>query len=631
MASLVGEHAAGTLRARWRELVERTPGRTEFALRLAVICALTTWIALTYRTLDVALSAYVVFFMNKPDRTSSILTSVAFTILVGVLIGLLILIAGVAVDLPPLRVTIMAVLSIVLLFLASASKLKPLASTIALILVYALDLLGKIPSGELVTRALLYVWLLVGIPAAVSVAVNLLWGPSPRQLAERAITQRLRAAQELLATPDATARSRVTTLRALGDAEIQKHLHLALLEKTSAHADLASLQQAARATEVLLLLVDLIERAGNVPASWRQAAAASLGEMAAIIDRHLYPVDIAPVRPDDALPPGTTSTLIADFNAVLASFALVPDVTAAASPKPKAGFFTADAFRNPEHVQYAVKVTMAAMLCYLFYSLTDWQGIHTCLITCYIVALDTTGETVQKLLLRITGALVGASIGMAAIVWLTPAIDSVGGLLALVFAGALLGGWVAAGSPRIAYAGFQVTFAIFLCVIQGASPAFDLTIARDRIIGILLGIAVVYVIFVSVWPVSIARHLDPALATLFRRLASIGRLASHMGRLYALPGVRPAISTIDTDLQIAYYEPSSIRPSTDWLERRKAQLDRVPRLEYTLLTAESRKDLDGMAEQLDQSADAIERGDPGAFTADVDDDGPHGLEHDLAH
>lgn len=631
MASLVGEHAAGTLRARWRELVDRAPGRTEFALRLAVICALTTWIALTYRTLDVALSAYVVFFMNKPDRTSSILTSVAFTILVGVLIGLLILIAGVAVDLPALRVTIMAALSILLLFLASASKLKPLASTIALILVYALDLLGKIPQGELATRALLYVWLLIGIPAAVSVTVNLLWGPSPRRLAERALAQRLFAAQTLLAKPDATARSGVTQLRALGDAEIQKHLHLALLEKTSTHADLASLQQAARSTEVLLLLVDLIDRAGNVPASWRHAAAATLGEMAAIIDRHLYPVDIAPVRPHDALPPGTTSTLIADFNAALASFALAPNTPAGASPKPKAGFFTADAFRNPEHVQYAVKVTIAAMLCYLFYSLTDWQGIHTCLITCYIVALDTTGETVEKLLLRMTGALIGASIGIGAIVWLTPAIDSVGGLLALVFAGALMGGWVAAGSPRIAYAGFQVTFAIFLCVIQGSSPAFDLTIARDRIIGILLGIAVVYLIFVSVWPVSIARRLDPALAALFRQLASIGRLASHVGRLYALPGIRPAISKIDTDLQIAYYEPSSLRPPTDWLERRKALLDRVPGLEYTLLTSDSRNDSDDMAAQLDRMADAIDHGEPGAFPPTADDNGPPGLEHDLAH
>jgi multidrug resistance protein MdtO len=38
--------------------------------------------------------------------------------------------------------------------------------------------------------------------------------------------------------------------------------------------------------------------------------------------------------------------------------------------------------------------------------------------------------------------------------------------------------WVAAGSPRVAYAGFQMAFAFFLCVIQGPGPSFDMTIAR---------------------------------------------------------------------------------------------------------------------------------------------------------
>jgi multidrug resistance protein MdtO len=630
MALPAAEHAVATFRARLRELVARTPGRMEFALRLAVICALTTWIALAYRTLDVALSAYVVFFMNKPDRTSSILTSVAFTVLVGVLIGLLVLIAGVAMDLPPLRVAIMAALSLLLLFLASASKLKPLASTIALILVYALDLLGKIPEGELVTRALLYVWLLVTIPAAVSVTVNLLWGPSPRRLAERAIALRLRAAQMLMATPDAIAREHLAELRMEVDAEIQEHLRLAALEKTSTPADIGSLQQAARSTNVLLLLVDRMDHANDLPASWRRAAATSLGDMAAILERHRYPIDIDPVEPDQALTPGTTSSLIADFNAVLARFARVPHDHVDAPPEAKTGFFSADAFSNPEHLRYAVKVTMAAMLCYLFYSLTDWQGIHTCLITCYIVALDTTGETIEKLTLRIAGALVGAAIGIASIVWLTPTLEHVGGLLALVFAGGLAGGWVAAGSPRIAYAGFQLTFGIYLCVIQGWGPAFDLTVARDRIIGILLGIAVVYLIFVSVWPVSIARRVDPAIAALLRGLAAIGRLASHADRLDALPKAHTAIAKIDTDLQLAYYEPSSLRPSIAWLRQRKALLDSVPALEYPLLYSDRRDKLDDMAARFDRMADAVESGEPTVFPVPAN-EGGHGLEQDLAH
>ena len=41
------------------------------------------------------------------------------------------------------------------------------------------------------------------------------------------------------------------------------------------------------------------------------------------------------------------------------------------------------------------------MFCYLVYSLLDWPGIHTCLITVYIVSLGTTAETIEKLTLRI--------------------------------------------------------------------------------------------------------------------------------------------------------------------------------------------------------------------------------------
>ncbi len=86
--------------------------------------------------------------------------------------------------------------------------------------------------------------------------------------------------------------------------------------------------------------------------------------------------------------------------------------------------------------------------------------------------------------------------------------------MAVVFLGALAAGYVAAGSPRISYAGFQIAFAFFLCVVQGSSPAFDLTIARDRVIGILIGNVVVYLLFTNLWPVSVGKRIDPAIAAL---------------------------------------------------------------------------------------------------------------------
>src|SRR5260370_2029491 len=39
--------------------------------------------------------------------------------------------------------------------------------------------------------------------------------------------------------------------------------------------------------------------------------------------------------------------------------------------------FKPDAFTNPAHVQFALKVTFAAMFCYIVYEAIDWSGIHT--------------------------------------------------------------------------------------------------------------------------------------------------------------------------------------------------------------------------------------------------------------
>ncbi len=618
MAPPADERLSGAIRARLADLTAQTPGRLEFALRIALICALTTLVAQTYETPDVALSAYVVFFMLKPDRTSSVLASAAFAILISILIASLLLLASGVLDYPALRVAMMAVLSLLMLFLASASKLKPFASTIALILAYALDVMGKSPGGELATRALLYVWLLVFVPAGISVVVNMLAGPAPRHLAERGIAGRLRAAQLLLAQPDDAARRRVAALRRQGSMGLLGLVRLALLERTTPRPHLLALQQAARSTATLLMLAEAIDREHDMPASWRRSAAVVLGEMAAILDRRLYPVGIEPVAcAEAAARTGPAALLAADFDAVLAGFALPPPAAGPAPAKAKSGFFVPDAFSNPDHVRYAVKVTMAAMGCYLFYSLTDWQGIHTCLITCYIVGLDTTAETIEKLSLRIVGALAGAAAGIAAIVWLTPHIDRIEGLLVLVFGGALAGGWIAGGGPRIAYAGFQMTFAFFLCVIQGASPAFDLTVARDRVIGILIGNAAIFLIFVTVWPASIGRRIDPAIAALLEGLARIARLPDRAQRRDALPAAHAGVSQVETNLNIAVFEPLSMRPDAAWFHRRAGVLESLATAEATLLTTDDRAALDAEAARLQSLADAVRRGEvPDASMAD---------------
>jgi multidrug resistance protein MdtO len=605
MAPLADDGSGGVLRARWLEVVTDAPGRGEFALRLALICALVTWITQIYQTPEPALAAYVVFFMNQPDRVSSIRAGVGFAVLTSLVIGLLLLLANETLDVPALRVTVMVALSLGMLFLASASRLKPFAGIFMLVVAYALDQLARVPTGELATRGLLYAWLLVGIPAGATVAINLLIGLAPAKLATQAIALRLRAAQGLLASPGESARGRVLALRRGGEAGIQGNLHLAGLEKTAPREDLQAFGQSARSIGTLLMLVDALDQA-HAPPDWQQAAATRLGEMAAIFERGRYPVDIEPVPCVSLLPDGAIARLVTDFNDTLAHFAQPRETEATPAAEVKRGFFDADAFTNPAHVRFAVKVTAAAMTCYLFYSLTHWPGIHTCLITCYIVGLGTAAETVEKMALRVAGALLGAAAGLASIVWLVPSIDHVAGLLELVFAGGLAGGWIAAGSPRIAYAGFQLAFAFFLCVIQGSGPGYDLAVARDRIVGILLGNVVVYVIFAHVWPVSIAPRIDAAIAVILRELVAIARMDEHGRRRGALPAVQAQVAAVAADLHLARYEPLPLRPSADWLRLRQTWIAAAAASEFPLLLGDARAGPGAIAMHLQRLADAVD-------------------------
>jgi multidrug resistance protein MdtO len=607
-------------------LLRPYPGRLEFAARLALICALTTLVAEIYQTPEPALTTYLAFFVMKPDRTTSVIMSIVMLLLFSIIVGLLIPISMAVIDQPAWRVVSMVLISFGLLFLASASKLKPVGSIIALMTAYALDLLSKAQIGELATRALLYAWLFVGIPVSMSVLVNLLFGPPPRRLVERALAHRLALAAAILRGPDPHQREAFAEALSEGTGEMPAWLRLAGVEKTSPAEDIAALRQASESIIPILLLVDMIDRSPEtLPDALKYQIADVLDEMASILSAGGYPIDIS--FEDDgaatALSPAAAE-IWADFKEALARFAErpLPDVPPLAPEKAKGGFFLPDAFTNPEHVHHALKTTAAAMFCYITYTLLDWPGIHTCLITCYIVSLGTTGETVEKLTLRILGCLLGAAAGIAAIVFLMPDFTSIGALMAVVFLAGLASGWVAAGSPRISYAGFQIAFAFFLCAIQGSAPAFDMTVARDRVIGILFGNLVVYLVFSNIWPVTVTRRIDTGMATVLRRLGAMMAAVNRSRRCALASEASAALGAIEQDLKLARYEPPSVRPESGWLDVRRRGAHAIAGLIGPLLLRanqdpslgdELSRRLNGLADSFGDHSEAdVVRADPDA-------------------
>jgi uncharacterized membrane protein YccC len=118
---------------------------------------------------------------------------------------------------------------------------------------------------------------------------------------------------------------------------------------------------------------------------------------------------------------------------VVVNSVFLPDTASAGAkpPKPKS-LFVPDAFTNPAHVRFALKVTFAAMFCYIFYSAIDWTGIHTAFITCTFIALESTGATLHKGVLRMGGAIVGGALALFTLVFLMPHMVTIASLVVVV-------------------------------------------------------------------------------------------------------------------------------------------------------------------------------------------------------
>jgi multidrug resistance protein MdtO len=245
--------------------------------------------------------------------------------------------------------------------------------------------------------------------------------------------------------------------------------------------------------------------------------------------------DVAPAMHDSLAPPSrfvgarieqspaviaVRSTLSVLFSAIVRADPQPGDTEAHHPPR---RLLVADAFSNPAHWQFALKTTMAVMISYAIYTLLDWPGMRTAVVTCFFVALSSLGETVHKFMLRLSGAVIGGLFAALCIVFVLPHLTDIGQLCLLVAAVSVGAAWVATSSELLSYAGMQIAFAFFLGILQGYAPATDLTVLRDRVAGILLGNIVITIIFSSFWPQSAGSGVRAALAETLRAIGDLIR------------------------------------------------------------------------------------------------------------
>jgi multidrug resistance protein MdtO len=504
--------------------VELAPreGRGAAVARIATGCAITVAIAMVFQIPQPTYMTYIVFLLSKDEKNATVTAAlgafVAATLAVLLILGLELIDTAE----PALRLPLMAMATFAGMFTARTFALGPISYLAGFLIVLLQTLVDDVPSPETLTRLTLWVWVVVSVPVAVTVIVNLVFGPGARAFMGRTVRKVLKELESSLAKG------------AYRECLPEWRARLVPLFETAQHST-DKRPRAGRITvpvirALLDALVILEALPDDLPDNLREELASRLRAC-----RQAIEPDVAPAM-HESLPPlsQAVDAGIEQSPAVIALRSALSGLLAAltypvASPDkneahhPARRPFVADAFSNPVHWQFALKTTMAVMISYAIYTLLDWPGMRTAVVTCFFVALSSLGETVHKLLLRLSGALIGGLIAGLCIVFVLPHLTDIGQLCLLIAAVSVGAAWVATSSELLSYAGLQIAFAFFLGVLQGYAPATDLTVLRDRIAGILLGNIVITIVFSSFWPQSARSSVRAALAEALRTIGAVIR------------------------------------------------------------------------------------------------------------
>jgi len=577
-----GERTAGSGSEAWLPFLRRelapTPDRAQATLRLVIACVVVTFFILTHRIPEGALVLLVMYFMAQEDTGTTLLASVLGAIGATLGCGTALLAWMIAMDVPWLRVALLFALFAGGLFLMRTLVLAIIALPIGLAAAFLLAVPDVLHEPEQALDFLLWTWWCVILGIATNLAVQWWLSPGdPLRLIDQEVALRLRAAESVVRlrlgeAADDASQWEAETLALAGLARPEKLLKVARLR----HPALGT--RGVELSAVLTFAQRLVDAAAILetlpPAPWVRELELRLRHVAEECARLRSAAETG-IRAEAPPPPIHTAQALTESTGPLAemerALAGVREAWPRASTPPppvdarnresRPPLFVPDAFTNSEYRRFAVKGALAGLLSYVLLAATDWPGIYTAIITCYVVPLSSFGATVQKATLRFAGAAAGGLLGIVAVGAVFPYLDDLGGFWIVLAAGTAVAGWITFGSARISYAGIQLGFAFYKCILQGFGPMTSLEVARDRLIGIALGLTVLWIVETQLWPVRANEQLCAAFAATLRGLAKLvprvrpGDEQSSPSLEPVRPEVQEQLTRVGTLLEESRFEP----------------------------------------------------------------------------
>lgn len=352
-----------------REELAPRPGRVAACARIAFNCALTVAIAELYQIPLPAYMAYLVFLISRDEVASTLLTGVAGAIAATLAIALSLIFYMLDASEPALRLPLMAISTYIAMFLSRTMSLGPVAFLAGFIIVLSQTLIDVVPNLEVLTRLILWLWVVVMVPNVLTIVVNLAFGENPAELARRTAKRLLNELAAALRSGDST-RLEKAQAEAVGLVELRQRA--GMLDKSLRSRAAIDTMLIETLAELLSLLRVL---PAGVPLEARLPLAEACEESTLAFERGDAPAIMQHAPPDAVLrtlSPEARPVIVAMAKAMarlsegIARRRTAGGQLAVAEPK---SLFVPDAFSNPDHVRFAFKTMIAVMAAYIIYSL----------------------------------------------------------------------------------------------------------------------------------------------------------------------------------------------------------------------------------------------------------------------
>jgi multidrug resistance protein MdtO len=517
----------------WQDL-QPSPGRLSKTLRMTLASILVLVLMLVLQMPYIAYGLYFMFLMGRESLSVSLRTAFALVVSTSLVIVVEMGVVILSDNDPMARVLSIAVVTFIGGMMLVSTSQPSLGSSMGFIYCVVIGFWEHhAPEDTLVKNSLRLV-AAFAIAAVCGVAVEYIFGArAPADRLEEQFRIRYRALEEmfsLCAQEEVSqkqrfdAAARVSRLAAAGPAGMMD-LYNQIVDR---NLDAGNLPIGTRVH--ITMLAELMDHSAAFGLQSETRDDPEFRQRCARIAEQCSRLNPAAVpQSENRLEPGpqTANSLLDRVEATIHSILVMPvDLGAAKNkelavvPSRNVPFLIPGAVRNKDNIAFALKISLCATLCYVVYNAIDWPGISTSVTTVMVAGLSTTAAMKQRFTLRMLGSLLGGLIlGLGTIVFLFPYMDSVTSLVVLVGTVAFVSSWIAGGS-LFNYLGLQIAFAFYLVALSDFSASTELAPARDRFVGILFALVVMWFVLDQIWPVRTVTAMRRILATVLRSGAS---------------------------------------------------------------------------------------------------------------